>query len=101
MSGNADLLANISAVVFGLTLAFFSQWAYSSQEPYKPKHLFFLSPLFFGMFFLGACFLVASFPNDIANAPMIAWSFLLVGVLLLLVSYVASIWLEWERRHRE
>ena len=52
MGSSASLIANISAIIFGFAFAFFSQWAYSSQEPYRLKHLFFLFRLLLARYLL-------------------------------------------------
>ncbi|MGA9363021.1 MAG: hypothetical protein WBW16_01510 [Bacteroidota bacterium] len=86
MGSSASLIANISAIIFGFAFAFFSQWAYSSQEPYRLKHLFFLVPLIAGKISLAAAFLSVAYPGVSPPPDMKAWYLLLVGVCLLILS---------------
>jgi L-asparagine transporter-like permease len=101
MGSTASLIANISAIVFGFAFAFFGQWAYSSQDPYEPKHLLFLFPLIAGKIFLAVTFLYAAFPGTSPPSDMKAWYLLLVGVSLLLLSYVILVFLEADFRKRK
>jgi len=92
-----EIILNASAIIFGFTIAFFHSWAYSSDEPYERKHLFFLIPLFLAEFDLGATIVMTLIPS-IADFVTKSGPYLIgFALFMLILAKILSIAVEWKK----
>lgn len=98
MEPKPELILNASAIIFGFTIAFFHNWAYSSDEPYENKHLFFLIPLFLAEIILGTTLVMALIPA-VVDFVIKSGPFLIgLALSLLIVAKILSIAVEWKKK---
>jgi len=101
METKPELLLNASAIIFGFTIAFFHSWAYSSEEPYERKHLWFLFPLFMSEIFLAGTIVLVLIPSTVNYALWIGPYLIGVALFFLIGSKIISVVIEWKHSSEE
>ena len=97
MKSEIEIILNVSAIIFGFTIAFFHSWAYSSSEPYEKKHLYFLIPMFLAEIVLGTTIVMALIPSIRSFVKSYAPFLIGLALFMLILAKLLSIKTEWRK----
>ena len=97
------LIVNISAILLGFSIAFFGNWAYSSEAPYKTRHLKFIIPLLIGEGILAIIVVLGIWRDTQSYIARSGYLWVAVALAFLLCGRIMAIRVEWveDKKKRE